>query len=70
MAALIELENVSYKYHNTAALSELSLRVEQGEFVAVIGPNGSGKSTLAQHLNALLLPSEGEVRVGGVSDGR
>jgi energy-coupling factor transport system ATP-binding protein len=67
MAALIELENVSYKYHNTAALSELSLRVEQGEFVAVIGPNGSGKSTLAQHLNALLLPSEGEVRVGGVS---
>ena len=54
---LIQLENVSYRYNQVTALSEVSLQVQQGEFVAIIGPNGSGKSTLAQLLNALLLPS-------------
>jgi len=41
--------------------------VNSGEFLAVIGPNGSGKSTLAQHLNGLLLPTEGEVLVDGIA---
>ncbi|MCL1880153.1 MAG: energy-coupling factor transporter ATPase [Actinomycetia bacterium] len=47
------------------ALSEVSLTVERGEFIAVIGANGSGKSTLARHINALLLPSGGRVLVVG-----
>jgi energy-coupling factor transport system ATP-binding protein len=47
------------------ALSGVDLDVEKGEFLAIIGPNGSGKSTLAKHLNALLLPTEGRVLVGG-----
>lgn len=47
------------------ALRDVSLRVRQGEFVALLGHNGSGKSTLARHCNALLLPTGGRVIVGG-----
>lgn len=39
---------------------------QKGEFTAIIGTNGSGKSTLARHLNALLLPTEGELIVEGM----
>jgi energy-coupling factor transport system ATP-binding protein len=67
--ALIELKNVSYSYQDTKALSNLSFEIEKGEFVAIIGPNGSGKSTLAQHLNGLLLPTEGTVKIDGISTG-
>jgi energy-coupling factor transport system ATP-binding protein len=42
------------------------MAIGQGEFVALVGANGSGKSTLALHLNALLLPTAGEVRVDGL----
>jgi energy-coupling factor transport system ATP-binding protein len=48
------------------ALRGVDLAIEPGEFVALIGPNGSGKSTLARHLNALLLPTAGQVRVDGM----
>ncbi len=47
------------------ALCGITLRIEAGEFVAVVGANGSGKSTLARHLNGLLLPQQGSVRVAG-----
>src|SRR5579875_2674288 len=40
------------------ALLDINLRVEQGEYVALLGQNGSGKSTLARHCNALLVPDE------------
>lgn len=43
----------------------LDLTVPQGQFLCLLGGNGSGKSTLAKHVNALLLPDEGEVRVFG-----
>ncbi|MBO6155582.1 MAG: energy-coupling factor transporter ATPase [Lachnospiraceae bacterium] len=48
------------------ALDHLDLNVEQGQFIAVLGHNGSGKSTFAKHLNALLVPSEGTLYVGGM----
>lgn len=49
------------------ALRDVSVQIKHGEFVAVIGTNGSGKSTFAKHLNALLLPTEGDVLVDGIS---
>ncbi len=52
------------------ALSGADLAVKKGEFLAVVGPNGSGKSTLVRHFNALLLPTEGTVKVGGLDTSR
>ncbi len=68
---LIELRDVSYVYRKgtpeeVRALDRVNLRIRPGEFVALVGANGSGKSTLARLLNALLLPTEGEVRVAGL----
>jgi energy-coupling factor transport system ATP-binding protein len=48
------------------ALTGVDVVIHQGEFLAVIGPNASGKSTLAKHFNALLLPSQGVVKVFGL----
>ena len=48
------------------ALKDVTAQIKKGEFTAIIGPNGSGKSTLARQLNALLLPTEGELIVEGM----
>ena len=47
------------------AIDNVDLDVEKGEFIAILGHNGSGKSTLAKHINALLVPTEGTMWVGG-----
>ncbi|MGE5484369.1 MAG: energy-coupling factor transporter ATPase [Ignavibacteriales bacterium] len=67
----IEVRNLTHIYSpgtpvEVVALDGISLRIEDGEFVAVIGPTGSGKSTLVQHLNGLLKPHSGSVIVDGV----
>jgi len=66
---LIRVEGISFTYdvggHSIPALRDVSLRVQAGEYLALIGANGSGKSTLARHLNVLLLPNEGQVWVNG-----
>lgn len=61
-------ENASYAYEDAEqnAVSDVSLTVDRGAFVAVLGHNGSGKSTLAKLLNALYLPTEGKVVVCGM----
>jgi energy-coupling factor transport system ATP-binding protein len=71
MGCRIAFDKVYYNYHDrhgavVCALSDVSLCINQGEFVAVIGHNGSGKSTLAKHINALLVPTKGCVVVNGV----
>ncbi|NLZ25185.1 MAG: energy-coupling factor transporter ATPase [Clostridiales bacterium] len=68
---IIELKNVSYTYDdadspNKFALEKINLKVEEGEFVALLGANGSGKSTLAKLLNGLYTPYSGNVIVNGV----
>ncbi len=68
MDPIIELKNVTFSYPGAAgpALDGISLDIRPGSFVAVLGSNGSGKSTLAKHLNAILLPSGGQVLVDGM----
>ncbi|MDD7204153.1 MAG: ATP-binding cassette domain-containing protein, partial [Coriobacteriaceae bacterium] len=63
----VEFDDVTYAYAGAAspALDHVSLSVGEGEFVCIIGSNGSGKSTLARHMNALLVPDAGKVRVFG-----
>lgn len=73
--AVIESKNLSFDYIRrdengnvegiTRAVDNVSMSVEQGEFIAILGHNGSGKSTFAKHLNAILHPTEGTVYVGG-----
>lgn len=47
---------------NFEAISNLSLNIDQGEMIGIIGPTGAGKTTLIEHLNALLIPTKGEIR--------
>lgn len=66
----IIVENLSHTYMQSplnahAAISDITLRIDEGEFVGLIGHTGSGKSTLIQHLNGLLEPSSGRVLVDG-----
>ncbi|HBK60029.1 MAG TPA: energy-coupling factor transporter ATPase, partial [Firmicutes bacterium] len=72
MEPVIRVENVSYTYDGggpgeVEALLDVSLEVMGGEFVAVIGHNGSGKSTLAKHMNAIFVPTRGDVFVLGMN---
>jgi len=71
MPPLIEIRNLRHVYNAgtpaaVVGVDGISLTIERGEFVAIVGGNGSGKSTLAKHLNALLLPTAGEVWVDGL----
>ncbi len=68
---MIEIQRVSFTYRTgeddaVPALRDLDLRIEPGQFVAVIGHNGSGKSTLVKLLTAVMYPTEGGIRIDGV----
>lgn len=68
--SIVELKSVSFRYggaKNKYAISNLSLSVEEGEFIAIVGHNGSGKSTLAKLMNGLLEPTSGDVIVDGIN---
>ncbi|MBW2713442.1 MAG: ABC transporter ATP-binding protein [Deltaproteobacteria bacterium] len=62
---MIEARNITHCYQEEAALSDVSLRVNAGEFLAVTGTSGSGKSTLLAILSTLLQPTSGEVLLNG-----
>ena len=68
MSSVIKIENLHYTYPGDEfeSLKGVSFEIERGSFVAILGHNGSGKSTLAKHLNAILLPSEGSVKINGI----
>ncbi len=62
---LIELQDVSFQYEYTQVLSNISLTVREGDFLALLGPNGSGKSTLLKIILNLLKPTKGSVKLFG-----
>lgn len=62
---IIELKNVSFQYEYTQVLKNISFRVEEGDFLALLGPNGSGKSTLLKLILGLLKPMSGEIKLFG-----
>lgn len=67
----VEIKNLNHVYMKDTvfqhkALNDVSLTIEDGEFIGLIGHTGSGKSTLIQHLNALLKPSSGNIIIDGI----
>ena len=73
--SIIKARNVKYKVkiknenneviEEKKILDDLNIEIEPGDFIAILGHNGSGKSTFAKHLNALLLPDEGNIYIDG-----
>jgi energy-coupling factor transport system ATP-binding protein len=68
--SIISIENLSYIYSagtpfEKAAVDDVSIDIEKGEFIGVIGHTGSGKSTFVQHLNGLLKPTSGKIIING-----
>lgn len=74
---MIKIENLNFSYKNnsdenenveyTAALNNLDLSINKGEFVAILGHNGSGKSTLAKLLNGQIFPTSGDILICGMN---
>ncbi|NLM04249.1 MAG: energy-coupling factor transporter ATPase [Clostridiales bacterium] len=71
MGPMIDVQDIIFKYSSLdeeiKALDGVNIQVKKGEFVVIIGHNGSGKSTLAKHMNALLIPSQGDVLIKGMN---
>ena len=67
---MIEMKNLTKRYGRTLAVDRLSLSVAKGEIFGFIGPNGAGKTTTIRMLAGVLIPTEGEVVIGGVSMAR
>ncbi|MEM7033918.1 MAG: metal ABC transporter ATP-binding protein [Chloroflexota bacterium] len=67
---ILTLKNISMRFNNTLALSNISFELLKGERVAVIGPNGAGKSTLFNILAGVLSPTQGQMDVFGHPPGK
>ena len=70
MEKIVNIKNLIFSYHPedgeiTKVIDNVNLDIEKGSFTAIIGRNGSGKSTLAKNINALLLPTSGDVYING-----
>ena len=62
---MIEISSLTFRYGEHTALSDITLRIEKGESVALMGVNGCGKSTLLRVLNGILFPQKGNYRFDG-----
>ena len=71
MKNIISVKDMTFEYVSIdskfRAIDNLNLEVKQGEFVAIIGHNGSGKSTLSKNLNAILVPTQGDIYIDGMN---
>jgi zinc transport system ATP-binding protein len=68
--AVVELQEVSFRYNSVPVLEGINLQIEDGEFLGIVGPNAGGKSTLLRLILGLLRPTSGSVRVFGQSPRR
>ena len=67
-ACRVEVDSLSYRYPDgRLALDNVSVQISAGERLGIIGPSGAGKSTFLLHLNGVLLPTKGVVRIAGES---
>ena len=66
MSGWLEFEDICKNFHGVAALKHISFKAYSGQVLSLVGENGAGKSTLLLHLNGLLPPSSGQVRVGDI----
>ena len=64
---IIEIENLCHRFADgTFGIEDINLKIREGSFVVIAGPNGSGKTTLLRHMNGLLSPTAGMVRLAGI----
>ncbi|HEC77510.1 MAG TPA: heme ABC transporter ATP-binding protein [candidate division WOR-3 bacterium] len=64
---ILEIKDVSFAYHDTNVLKNISLSIDEGEFLGIIGPNGAGKSTLLRICCGILKPRQGTINLFGHS---
>jgi energy-coupling factor transport system ATP-binding protein len=62
---VMEIRDLSFSYGDTPALRDISLRINKGDFIAIVGANGAGKTTLAKHLMGILQPPLGSIYLRG-----
>lgn len=70
MAAVVEIENLSFSYNGQPVLQDVTLEIVERDFASVVGPNGGGKTTLLRLILGLLQPTRGTIRVFGQSPER
>lgn len=66
---VVECRGLSKKYSSFSALNRVDLKLERGKIIGLVGPNGSGKTTLIKLINGLLVPTEGEILINGMTPG-
>lgn len=70
MQSIVEFNNLTKEFGKKKALDQISLQIPKGRIIGLLGPNGSGKTTMMKLMNGLIQPSEGEVRIDGITPGK
>lgn len=69
MNTILECRGLTKTFGNKKVLSDINLKLEKGKIIGLLGPNGSGKTTFIKLINDLLTPTDGEIRIAGMSPG-
>ena len=64
-STIISIQNLTYSYNSTQAISDISLELDKGDYLGIVGPNGSGKSTLVKNILGILTPQSGSIYLFG-----